>query len=403
MAEITNPPPERRGIPLADLPEELVLDILLRLPPKSILQCRAVCKAWLCITTDRTFLLAHHGRQPAQRLLSFVRNVGSYGSGTDLRVVDYCVEAIDFRTREFRSVVRFTGNTPAYESSLEDDYPFTIHAACDGLLLMSCDDSLYICNPATRQWALVCPPALGDHKIAGLYVHGPSAEYRMLSYRDIDRTNKFFINTVGSDSVRCITFGSSSVSMRKWLARGSKATEFDRPFLSHGKLHWLPQSNPLKNILVFDTVAEEFSWLSSPVVTWDVVFLLEMEGTLAMSKSPTAGSKVDLWVLQDYKSAIWVHRYQIELPVAEICLYDKHESWMSKVVSPEGDVLVDCMDRLNWHLHYDIEGNLLRKFLCNGRLLHLTTHILKESLVPHAFFQMQEDGSAHEPPFFWGL
>lgn len=52
---------------------------------------------------------------------------------------------------------------------------------------------------------------------------------------------------------------------------------------------------------------------------------------------------------------------------------------------------------------YDRKGTLLRKFLCNGRLLDLTTHILKESLVPHTFFRMQEDRSAREPPFFRGL
>jgi F-box interacting protein len=308
---------------------------------------------------------------------------------------------MDFRTREFRSVVRFTGNN---YSSLEDgDGPFTVHAACDGLLLMSYYDSLYICNPATRQWASVCPPTLHDHKIAGLYVHSPSGEYRMLSYREVDRADIFFITTVGSNSVKCITFGSYSPSMRKWLARGSKATEFDRPFLSYGKLYWLPQSNLLKNILVFDTMVEEFSWLPSPVVTWDVALLLEMEGTLAMSISPTGGSKVDLWVLQDYKSAVWVHKYQTELPVAEIRLLDDHEGWTSKVVSPDGDVLVDCFDILDWQLHYDKKGNLLRKFLCNGRLLNLTTHILKESLVAHPFFRMQEDGSGREPPFFRGL
>ena len=63
MAEVTNPPPGRRVNPLADLPGELLLDILLRLPPKSVLRCRAVCKAWRRITTGRAFLLAHHGRR----------------------------------------------------------------------------------------------------------------------------------------------------------------------------------------------------------------------------------------------------------------------------------------------------------------------------------------------------
>jgi hypothetical protein len=185
--------------------------------------------------------------------------------------------------------------------------------------------------------------------------------------------------------------------MRDCLARGWKAAQFDSPFLSHGKLHWLPRSGPPKNILVFDTVAEGFSWLPTHVATWEVVSLLEMEGTLAMSKSPPGASKVDLWVLQDYERALWVHKYQVELPVAEIFLFDRN--WASEVVSPEGDVLVECVHS-DWLLHFDIKGNFLRKFMCNGQLLNLTTHILKESLVPHPFFRMQEDGSGRKPPFF---
>lgn len=406
MAEVTNPPPGRRVIPLVDLPGELLLDMLLRLPPKSVIRCRAVCKAWRRITTDRAFLLAHHGRQPSQRLLSFVRDVGPNGGCgiIDLNLLDYCIEAVDFRTREFRSVVRFTGND--YSRFDEDDCPFTVHAACDGLLLMSYYDSLYICNPATREWASVRPPSLRTHKIAGLYVHSPSGEYRVLSYREVrqTRTNEFFINTVGSKNMRRIKFGSYSESMRNLLAGGSKATKFFMPFLSNGKLHWLPQSTPPKNILVFDTMAEEFSWLPTPVETWHVVLLLEVEGTLAMSESRVGTSKVDLWVLQDYKSAVWVHKYQIELPAAEIYLIAKHERWTSQVVSADGDVLVDCTDwcTTGWQLHYDRKGNLLRKFQCNPSL-SLTTHILKESLLPHPFFRMQQDGSARGPPFFRGL
>uniref|UniRef100_A0A0A8XPY7 Uncharacterized protein n=1 Tax=Arundo donax TaxID=35708 RepID=A0A0A8XPY7_ARUDO len=36
-------------------------------------------------------------------------------------------------------------------------------------------------------------------------------------------------------------------------------------------------------------------------------------------------------------------------------------------------------------------------------MLNVTTHNLRESLVPHAFFGMQENGGTHEPPFFRGL
>ncbi|KAL6648285.1 hypothetical protein ACP70R_012509 [Stipagrostis hirtigluma subsp. patula] len=142
-------------------------------------------------------------------------------------------------------------------------------------------------------------------------------------------------------------------------------------------------------------------WLCVPFKIRLVVSLLEIEGTLAMSNSHIGSSEVDLWLLQDYKRVVWVHKYRVELPVTEISRFEKDgECWYSNVVSEERDVLVDGFD---WQLHYDVKGNLLKKFQCNGCMLNYTTHILRESLVHHAFFQMQKSGGTHEPPFFQGL
>uniref|UniRef100_A0A8R7U077 F-box domain-containing protein n=1 Tax=Triticum urartu TaxID=4572 RepID=A0A8R7U077_TRIUA len=51
------------------LPDEIsIREILVRLPPKTLLRCRAVC-AWRRATSTPEFLLAHHARQPALPLL----------------------------------------------------------------------------------------------------------------------------------------------------------------------------------------------------------------------------------------------------------------------------------------------------------------------------------------------
>ncbi|CAN6271274.1 unnamed protein product [Urochloa humidicola] len=45
--------------PVPELSDEIVHDILVRLPAKSILQCKAVCKAWRAIISDPLFTQAH--------------------------------------------------------------------------------------------------------------------------------------------------------------------------------------------------------------------------------------------------------------------------------------------------------------------------------------------------------
>lgn len=405
MSESTRAP-EQRLRPFAGFPEELVSEILLSLPPKSILRCRAVCKDWRRITSDDAFLLAHHHRQQPRRLLSFVRDVGPR------RDLDYCIETLDLHTNQLRSVVRFTDSGLSHY----DDSPFKVYAACDGLLLMSYYTRLHLWNPATRQWCSAYPPALQHDTIMGLYAHGcpHSREYRVLYYRSIGVAPTFYINTVGTENERVIWPETSSGSVTQWLQREPLNLRLDKPCLFSSNLHWPPCSTGLKCLLVFDTVAEVFQWLQGPTELGHMTWLLEMEGTLAISSSNIGGSEVDLWLLQDYKSAIWVHKYRIKLPVLEIRRFDPEfispegdvlvdkdgetdAYWFSQVVSPEGDVLVDVGGFL---LHYDIKGNMLQKFHCDGRMLNFTTHILQESLVPHTFFRAQGDGNVEEPPFF---
>jgi hypothetical protein len=68
---------------------------------------------------------------------------------------------------------------------------------------------------------------------------------------------------------------------------------------------------------------------------------------------------VNLWLPQDYRGGVWVHKYCIELPVIEISCFEEGEGWCSHILSRKGDVLVDGFD---WQLHFDRNGNLLEKF-----------------------------------------
>ncbi|KAL6902282.1 hypothetical protein ACP4OV_005158 [Aristida adscensionis] len=276
-----------RPLAVADLPEEILSEILLLLP-----RCLQGLPPW--------------------RLLSFVRDVGA---DHDLRLVDHCVEALHLRTHEFWSVVRFTSDD--FDSMFNDSL-LVIRAACDGLVLMSYGDLLYLCNPVTRQWVLVSRLALQHDTLMGLYVHGPSLEYQVLYYRNIGREPMFFINTEGTEKERCISPRLSQASMEKWLGRVPKASDFDEPFMFNGNLHWLPFLGGQNRVLVFDTLNEVFGWLCPPVRIRAVASLLEIEGSLAISNCHIGSSKVDLWVLLDYQRVIWVHKFRIKLSVIEI-------------------------------------------------------------------------------------
>uniref|UniRef100_I1PJB2 F-box domain-containing protein n=1 Tax=Oryza glaberrima TaxID=4538 RepID=I1PJB2_ORYGL len=51
------------------LPDELVWEILARLPARGLLRCHAVCRDWRRLATSADFLLAHHRHQPPRPLV----------------------------------------------------------------------------------------------------------------------------------------------------------------------------------------------------------------------------------------------------------------------------------------------------------------------------------------------
>jgi hypothetical protein len=59
---------------VTSVPEEILQEILMRLPPMSVLRCRAVCRGWRCLTSDPALLLANHGHQPTLNLISSFRS-----------------------------------------------------------------------------------------------------------------------------------------------------------------------------------------------------------------------------------------------------------------------------------------------------------------------------------------
>ncbi|XP_048567127.1 uncharacterized protein LOC125547188 [Triticum urartu] len=124
------------------LPDEIsIREILVRLPPKTLLRCRAVC-AWRRATSTPEFLLAHHARQPALPLLYSKHYNCSVGD--DIKSID---------------IIPYDQRQPTSSS-----YAVTT----------------FICNPGTRQYAPL--HQLDGFGLLGMYSHRPTGDYRLLLY-----------------------------------------------------------------------------------------------------------------------------------------------------------------------------------------------------------------------------
>ncbi|KAM0839631.1 hypothetical protein ACQ4PT_060196 [Festuca glaucescens] len=381
---------------LPSLPDEIVVwEILIRLPPKSVLRCRPVCRAWRRVTSTLDFLLAHHGRQPSLPVVYGYEKAGR--NYRNILAVDH--QAADTQVQH---VARF-----------DSAKLICVEASCDGLLILSilgltsCRFSLTtrcfsVCNPATRQHALLPhPPDFSLFSVFGMYLHRPSGEYRLLLYR---RSNgvSYLRHLLPEGKVGCYVLALGSGQPPRYIGgpEAASALQFYTPVLVRDSLHWSPVCIVPVLLVVFDTTAESFREMRVPTVPTNYSSIVQMDGTLGVCSCNDAMKVVDIWVLKDYQGEIWEHKCRIKLPVEEIRgqfgRWEDH--WCVAVDSVDGDILL-LLSSGQWLFYVDSDGKLVDSFHCGGQKLSACEVRLKQTLVPHTFFTALEDYAVSASPF----
>lgn len=120
---------------VVDLPEEMVSDILSRLPIELILICRIVCKRWYAMTREPSFInkLSNSRYQPTRLILKSLGNIDTPNHLLLLNIEEH-------KTRHI-----------PIEKMLVD---LQIMCSCNGLLCLASDknlDPVVIYNPITRE------------------------------------------------------------------------------------------------------------------------------------------------------------------------------------------------------------------------------------------------------------
>ncbi|XP_066361552.1 putative F-box/kelch-repeat protein At3g17570 [Miscanthus floridulus] len=117
--------------------DDAVTEILVRLPSESVLRCRAVCKRWRRITTDRSFLAAHSARRQREMVVT-TPSLTVSAIPLSLNAADATVRRGGFLCDPTQ---RFENGTASWSSLLY---------SLDGLLVFQQRPGLYIvCNPVT--------------------------------------------------------------------------------------------------------------------------------------------------------------------------------------------------------------------------------------------------------------
>ncbi|XP_051228475.1 F-box protein At5g49610-like [Lolium perenne] len=373
---------------LPGLPDEIVIwEILVRLPPKSLLRCRAVCRAWRRTTSTRAFLLAHHGRQPSLPVVC-----GFDGYNQSILAFDHRAAADAW----LRPVARLDG-----------ERFFCLQASCDGLLVFSATTAawrpcLAVCNPATRQSALLRHPRDASlFGVLGMYLHRPSGEYRLLLHRTSGRPAILGHDPLPERRTGCYVSALGSDQPPRYIggpAAAASALGFYTPALVRDCLHWSPVGS-CKVVTVFDTAAESFRQMRAPIAPTKLS-IFQLDGKLGIYSNDNATKAVDVWVLPNYEGEVWEHKYRVELPAAEIRgQFGGRGGRLNVSVVSAGDAVLLLLICGQWLFYVDVDGVLVDSFSCDGQKLYACGLALKQTLVPHAFFTALEDYTVNASPF----
>ncbi|XBI43975.1 hypothetical protein VPH35_108683 [Triticum aestivum] len=283
---------------MATLPEEMIMEVLVRLPVKAILRSRAVCRRWAALVSSEEFCAAKEAAGPATEpvKLLFLSRTARYDS-TEVRSSDD------------------DGGMPLLTlNGMRGDNTRITSTPCRGLTLLHDPDSgFYVLNATTRAVTMLppCPDKILHSTTAGLGFDARTKECKVVRLftgdggipREAFTRARCEVHTLGGDRWRPI----SVLGM---------PCKFAGAALFGGVCHKLP-AVPAAAVLSFSVADETFSWVRAPPFDWEGAHLTELDGGLCMVREdllPRASvlSCVEIWKVRE-DNGDWSLEHRVDL------------------------------------------------------------------------------------------
>ncbi|CAN6289042.1 unnamed protein product [Urochloa humidicola] len=290
----------------ADLTDDLIVEILSRLPPKSICRFKCVSWHWYGLITD-----PEHRKKIPQTLSGFFYPSCSLNHENDIVIFPDFVDVVEDEEP-------FSDPSLIFMAGYKSIVP---HICCNGLLLCSCWKAsprdkydLVVCNPATEKWVVV--PGSGDESIALVHHLGfdPAISPHFYVFEIIDADENY--GYVGDVNIYSSETG---VWSRKESGWGDELQLVDRGgvFLN-GMLHLLTYNFKILTVDTEGKIWRTIHLLESMTVLcfWKgpEVFIGRSQGRLYYINMRVGGTpKLSVWILEDYDSGEWIFKYSISI------------------------------------------------------------------------------------------
>ncbi|XP_074293785.1 F-box/kelch-repeat protein At3g23880-like [Silene latifolia] len=362
--------------PLPYLPENIIEDILRKLPCKAMARSKSVCKTWNSIISSRQFMDYYHQniRQVEGNLIIFFKHKYNYIFGSKTN---------------FYTLSPSNGNNVVDTAPLDYYTPkigkktfVTFLGSCNGLVAILCDRKLILWNPLTKEHSFILVRRGSVDNISvwsrlclfGLCYDSNKDEYVMLVRFESQRHEYFYdaIDYDGDRFVKVYLYNFKYGEERTHYFRtefqllDSNLCQGGTGKVIRGLPHWVIQYNDFvdpivkKGIVCFDLNEKNFKKMAQPDWSDDKTRLglatLDGENQLGCVLHDIACANLEVWVMKEYgNSDSWSNVFTF--PYMNMIDGFRSISYMNVLgFMPSGKLLVYLNNKEFWV--YDIDkGN----------------------------------------------
>ncbi|KAL7109506.1 hypothetical protein ACP275_06G179500 [Erythranthe tilingii] len=362
------------------LPEEIIEEILLNLPVKSLLKFTSVSKSWRALISSNRFIEAH---------LEFSRKDPNF---THYRTISTFLRPRNSSVKHCSFPSLFNGNGVVTDA-VDVDFPFDsskkivrVMGTCNGLVCIAPNiGHWFLWNPSTRQYKQL--RGVYDHRTDvvvkydfkyGFGFDESTRDYKvLLAHSVLSKDNRYEttvkIYSLRTDSWKRIKFFNDS--------RHPSDSGVSGIFVS-GKIHWCTDtgSNSRCDIVSFDLGSEVWGNVAEPSCVesgcYDSPSLGVLDGCLCVLYD-FSRSRIVVWVMKEYGvSESWAKT--VTVPYVRLPLSNPSIIRPSFCVGPKGEILCMLGSSL---MVYNPNDNRFRRPKMRNFGAFLEAHVYYESLV----------------------
>ncbi|MCD9638044.1 hypothetical protein HAX54_021711 [Datura stramonium] len=360
------------AVSLLDLPSPILLEILSRLPPTTLLYVKTVCKAFLSLTLDSQFSKLFRSRSSASIIINQFYSVRTISRTNILKFLKFIDSPEDLGTHEIF-------HDPNFDLDLHLYFPvspFSLVGSLHGFVCFNYFsngiDTVYILNPSTREY-IILPEAQGVRKWPNLVTYGfgfdpVRFEYKVVriyqeEVRDVTNGPRYYKS---EGQVYTIGKGYWRSAGHVMFCFGCRAFGVDL----YGKLHWLvSDANRRELICSFDLESELFgTFPTAPGYSEENCPNLRSLGVFGRCLcvcDNSAGSHFEVWVMKEYAvTSTWVKEMVINI-TPECNNWLSYEMINLLKVFEDGEVLFLWRDDFLF-LHHPLKKTLKVLDICES-------------------------------------